>query len=92
MSSFADVGPAAAMRASHERVAEHEGIPMVLAVFDARGTTFTESVEPALAEAGARFAALVARFHDELVPWAADDDEGALATVLSTVAFMGFDA
>lgn len=77
------------MRACHDRRLEREGIPMVLGLADERGS-LPENRDPAQLAEGAAFAEVFDRYSEALVPWARDDDEGAVITAMQVVAFTHF--
>ena len=60
---------------------------MLLALVDARRPLPVPDDPP---EEGAAYAALLERYRDAVVPWARDDDQGALITVVRTIAFRSF--
>jgi hypothetical protein len=77
------------MRACHDRRLEREGIPMVLGFVDERREIPVNSDAAQLAEGGA-FADVFDRYSAALVPWARDDDEGAVITAMQVVAYTHF--
>lgn len=77
------------MRACHDRRLEREGIPMVLGLVDERGPLPENSSQAQLAE-GARFVEVLDRYTEALVPFARDDDEGALITAMQVLAYTNF--
>jgi hypothetical protein len=77
------------MRACHDRRLEREGIPMVLGFVDERGPIPTTTDAAQLAEGNA-FADVFDRYSDALVPFARDDDEGAVITAMQVVAYTHF--
>jgi hypothetical protein len=77
------------MRACHDRRLEREGIPMVLGLADERGPIPTATAAAQLAE-GAAFLDVFDRYSAALVPWARDDDEGAVITAMQVLAFTHF--
>ncbi len=66
------------------REVEREGVPVVLALLDRRPAPVDVQDERALAE-GPRFADLLARYAQELVPGADDDDQAALYLVVEVL-------
>ncbi len=78
------------MRACHARNLEREGIPMVLGLVDERHSIPRNADAAQLAE-GAALAGALTAYHRELVPFARDDDEGALITAMQVVAFTRFE-
>ena len=78
------------MRACHTRNLEREGIPMVLGLVDER-RSIPRNTDDAQLAAGAVLAEALISYHRELVPFARDDDEGALVTAMQVVAFARFD-
>ena len=77
------------LRACHDRRLEREGIPMVLGFVDERGPIADASSGAQLAE-GAAFCDVFDRYAEALVPWARDDDEGAVITAMQVLAFTHF--
>lgn len=77
------------MRACHERRLEREGIPMVIGFVDERGAIPASSDSDQRAE-GAAFAEVFDRYSAALVPWARDDDEGAVIAAMQVVAYTHF--
>jgi hypothetical protein len=77
------------MRACHDRRLEREGIPMVLGFVDERGPIPAASDPAQLAE-GAAYADVFDRFTEALVPFARDDDEGAVIAAMQVVAYTHF--
>ncbi|WP_439592983.1 hypothetical protein [Microbacterium sp.] len=77
------------MRACHDRRLEREGIPMVLGFVDERGPIPAASDPAQLAE-GASYADVFDRYTEALVPFARDDDEGAVIAAMQVVAFTHF--
>jgi hypothetical protein len=77
------------MRACHDRRLEREGIPMVLGLADERHEIPVNSDHAQRAEGGA-FADVFDRYSAALVPWARDDDEGAVITAMQVVAYTHF--
>lgn len=77
------------MRACHDRRLEREGIPMVLGLADERGS-IPESTSSAQLAEGAAFADVFDRYSAALVPWARDDDEGAVITAMQVLAYTHF--
>ncbi|MBO1739179.1 hypothetical protein [Leifsonia sp. TF02-11] len=77
------------MRACHDRRLEREGIPMVLGIADERGALPVASSGAQLDE-GRAFADVFDRYSAALVPWARDDDEGAVITAMQVLAFTHF--
>ena len=84
------IGSLHEMRASHERSLEHDGIPMILGLSDVRGHAADADADDRLSEDGATYSKLVQHYRDQLVPWARDDDEGALINVLQVIGFTSF--
>lgn len=77
------------MRACHDRRLEREGIPMVLGLADERGTIPANTNPDQLTE-GATFASVFTRYSDALVPFARNDDEGAVITAMQVLAYTHF--
>jgi len=77
------------MRACHDRRLEREGIPMVLGLADERRALPVNTDAAQLAE-GQRFAAVLDHYTDALVPFARDDDEGAVITAMQVLAYTHF--
>jgi hypothetical protein len=77
------------MRACHDRRLEREGIPMVLGIIDERGPVPPAADAAQLAE-GAAFADVFDRYTAALVPFARDDDEGAVITAMQVLAYTHF--
>lgn len=77
------------MRACHDRRLEREGIPMVLGIADERGPIAVAADAAQLAE-GTAFADVFDRYAEALVPFARDDDEGAVITAMQVVAYTHF--
>ncbi|MCM3657251.1 hypothetical protein M3147_08310 [Agromyces mediolanus] len=77
------------MRACHDRRLEREGIPMVLGLADERGAIPEAATAAQLAE-GRAFAEVFERYSAELVPWARNDDEGAVITAMQVLAYTHF--
>ncbi|QKJ18271.1 hypothetical protein [Microbacterium hominis] len=77
------------MRACHDRRLEREGIPMVLGFVDERREIPVNSDAAQLAE-GTAFADVFDRYSAALVPWARDDDEGAVITAMQVLAYTHF--
>ncbi|BDZ54457.1 hypothetical protein [Agromyces marinus] len=77
------------MRACHDRRLEREGIPMVIGLADERGAVPTAGSEAQLAE-GRAYADVFERYSAALVPWARNDDEGAVITAMQVVAYTHF--
>jgi hypothetical protein len=77
------------MRACHDRRLEREGIPMVLGFIDERGPIPEAAAAAQLAE-GAAFADVFDRYSAALVPFARDDDEGAVITAMQVLAYTHF--
>lgn len=81
--------PLAVMRACHDRRLEREGIPMILGLADERGRM--PEGTPAQREEGAALASVLEGYRDALVPWARDDDKGALITAMQVLAVTHLD-
>lgn len=77
------------MRACHDRRLEREGIPMVLGLADERGPIPVAGSEAQRAE-GQELLAVLDRYRDALVPWARDEDEGAVITAMQVLAYTHF--
>ncbi|MFF2486043.1 hypothetical protein ACFVSU_06565 [Microbacterium sp. NPDC058062] len=77
------------MRACHDRRLEREGIPMVLGFIDERREIPPNTDVSQLAE-GAAFADVFDRYSAALVPFARDDDEGAVITAMQVLAYTHF--
>ena len=77
------------MRACHDRRLEREGIPMILGIADERGSIPPAPDSSQLAE-GRAFAEVFDRYSAALVPWARDEDEGAVITAMQVLAFTHF--
>lgn len=77
------------MRACHDRRLEREGIPMVLGFIDERREIPASTDAAQLAEGNA-FADVFDRYTDALVPFARDEDEGAVITAMQVVAYTHF--
>lgn len=77
------------MRACHDRRLEREGIPMVLGLADER-RPLPANGDPAQVAEGAAFADVFDRYAAALVPWARNDDEGAVITAMQVVAYTHF--
>jgi hypothetical protein len=77
------------MRACHDRRLEREGIPMVLGFVDER-REIPVNAEPAQLAEGAVFADVFDRYSAALVPWAREDDEGAVITAMQVLAYTHF--
>lgn len=77
------------MRACHDRRLEREGIPMVLGLADERRTIPASPAGAHLAE-GRAFADVFDQYSAALVPWARDEDEGAVITAMQVLAFTNF--
>ncbi|WP_308798854.1 hypothetical protein [Agromyces silvae] len=77
------------MRACHDRRLEREGIPMVLGLADERGA-IPENTDVAQLEEGRTFADVFDRYSAALVPWARNDDEGAVITAMQVLAYTHF--
>jgi len=77
------------MRACHDRRLEREGIPMVLGIADERGV-IPSAPDRAQLEEGRAFAEAFDRYRTALTPWARDDDEGAVITVMQVLAYTHF--
>lgn len=78
------------MRACHARSLEREGIPMVLGLVDER-RRIPVNTDAAQLAAGSAFENVLTAYHRELVPFARDDDEGALITAMQVVAVAHFE-
>lgn len=77
------------MRACHDRRLEREGIPMVLGLADERAPLPAGAGASQLTE-GLAFADVFDRYAAALVPWARDDDEGAVITAMQVLAYTHF--
>src|SRR6218665_3806305 len=77
------------MRTCHDRRLEREGIPMVLGLADERGV-IPSAPDRAQLEEGGAFAEVFDRYSAALIPWARDDDEGAVITVMQVPAYTHF--
>lgn len=77
------------MRACHDRRLEREGIPMVLGFVDETREIPVNSNAAQLVE-GAAFADVFDRYSAALVPWAREDDEGAVITAMQVLAYTHF--
>lgn len=77
------------MRACHDRRLEREGIPMVLGFVDERRQIPRNTDAAQLAEGGA-LADVFDQYSAALVPWARDDDEGAVITAMQVLAYTHF--
>jgi len=77
------------MRACHNRRLEREGIPMVLGLADERGPIPSNSDAGQVAE-GRALADVFDRYAAALVPWARNDDEGAVITAMQVLAYTHF--
>ena len=77
------------MRACHDRRLEREGIPMVLGLADERGPIPVAGSEAQRAE-GQELLAVLDRYREALVPWARDEDEGAVITAMQVLAYTHF--
>ncbi|PDQ35993.1 MAG: hypothetical protein B5766_02275 [Candidatus Lumbricidophila eiseniae] len=77
------------MRTCHDRRLEREGIPMVLGLADERGV-IPSAPDRAQLEEGGAFAEVFDRYSAALIPWARDDDEGAVITVMQVLAYTHF--
>jgi len=79
------------LRECHTRRLDREGIPMVLALVDERGTLPPARDEQSRAD-GARYADLLGRYTDALVPppQFRPDDEGGLITAMQVLAYAHF--
>ena len=77
------------MRACHDRRLEREGIPMVLGFVDERGPIPAATDAAQLVE-GAAFGDVFDRYSEALVPWARDEDEGAVITAMQVLAYEHF--
>ena len=77
------------MRACHDRRLEREGIPMVLGFVDETREIPANTDAAQLAE-GAAFAEVFDRYSAALVPWAREDDEGAVITAMQVLAYTHF--
>ncbi|MEU1972983.1 hypothetical protein ABZ477_15115 [Microbacterium sp. NPDC019599] len=77
------------MRACHDRRLEREGIPMVLGFADERGP-IPVNADPAQRAEGQTFLDVFDRYSAALVPFARDDDEGAVITAMQVLAYTHF--
>jgi hypothetical protein len=77
------------MRACHDRRLEREGIPMVLGFVDER-RAIPEATDAAQRAEGAAFAGVFDRYTAALVPFARDEDEGAVITAMQVLAYTHF--
>ncbi len=77
------------MRACHDRRLEREGIPMVLGFADERAPIPVGAGPEQLAE-GRAFLDVFDRYRAALVPFARDDDEGAVITAMQVLAYTHF--
>ena len=77
------------MRACHDRRLEREGIPMVLGLADERGPIPVNADAAQRAEAQV-FLDVFDRYSAALVPFARDDDEGAVITAMQVLAYTHF--
>lgn len=77
------------MRACHDRRLEREGIPMVLGFADERRAIPVNSNAAQRAE-GVAFADVFDRYSAALVPFARDEDEGAVITAMQVLAYTHF--
>lgn len=77
------------MRACHDRRLEREGIPMVLGFADER-RPIPVATDPVQLAEGAAYADVFDRYAAALVPWARDDDEGAVIAAMQVVAYTHF--
>lgn len=77
------------MRACHDRRLEREGIPMVLGLADER-RSIPAATDAAQLDEGAAFADVFDRYSAALVPWARDEDEGAVITAMQVLAYTHF--
>lgn len=78
------------MRACHTRSLEREGIPMILGLVDER-RSIPGNTDAAQLAAGSALEEALTAYHRELVPFARDDDEGALITAMQVVAVAHFE-
>lgn len=80
------------LRECHTRRLDREGIPMVLALVDERGT-FQVAEDAASRAEGARYAGLLGAYTDLLTPSSVfrEDDEGGLITALQVLAYRHFE-
>jgi hypothetical protein len=81
--------PHEAMRAAQDRRFEREGIPMVLALFDERGTgaRLPDASEDEVLREGAAYSDIVARYRDQLFPQARDTDLWPAIVVLQALSY-----
>lgn len=63
------------------RASEREGIPMIVALVDERGT-MTTVADPAVRETGRRVASLMTKTRCELAPTMSDSDNGGVISAL----------
>ncbi|MRX44762.1 hypothetical protein [Agromyces kandeliae] len=77
------------LRACNDRRLEREGIPMVLGLADERGAIPAAATAEQLAE-GRAFAEGFDLYANALVPWARDDDEGAVIVAMGALGFTHF--
>lgn len=77
------------MRACHDRRLEREGIPMVLGLADERRAIPANPSAQQRAE-GAALASVFDRYAAALVPFAREDDEGAVITAMQVLAYTHF--
>lgn len=77
------------MRACHDRRLEREGIPMVLGLADER-RALPANPDAAQRAEGGRYADVFDRYSAALVPFARDDDEGAVITAMQVVGYTHF--
>lgn len=77
------------MRACHDRRLEREGIPMVLGFVDER-RSIPVNTDPAQRAEGQAFLDVFDAYSAALVPWARDDDEGAVITAMQVLAYTHF--
>jgi hypothetical protein len=77
------------MRACHDRRLEREGIPMVLGLADERSAIPVNASDDQRAE-GDRLADVFDHYSEALVPFARNDDEGAVITAMQVLAYTHF--
>lgn len=81
------------LRECHSRRLDREGIPMVLALVDERGTFEVAEHADSRVE-GARYAELLAAYTELLTPPEAfsEDDEGGVITAMQVLAYRHFES